>query len=293
MTLAHANPESAGSEPDLPVALRQWLREQAQAGYSREVVQHSLLQAGWQAALVQQALRSEWDEPLPSQAAQMPAAPQRLPALSHHGHATRLDLGDRQVAVVARLSRPTVAVLGDLLGADECAALIAAARPRLARSLTVDTQTGGEALNPDRTSQGMFFRRGESPLIARIEARIARLLNWPVDHGEGLQVLRYGVGAEYKPHYDYFDPVHPGSASVLRRGGQRVATLVMYLNQPEQGGATVFPDAGLAVSPVPGHAVFFSYDRPHPSTATLHGGAPVLQGEKWVATKWLREQVFE
>jgi prolyl 4-hydroxylase len=39
--------------------------------------------------------------------------------------------------------------------------------------------------------------------------------------------------------------------------------------------------------------VFFSYDRPHPATRTLHGGAPVIEGEKWVATKWLRERRFE
>ena len=106
------------------------------------------------------------------------------------------------------------------------------------------------------------------------------------------RVLRYRPGAEYKPHHDYFDPAQPGMAAVLKRGGQRVGTLVMYLNTPQQGGATVFPDAGLEVAPVRGSAVFFSYDRPHAITKTLHGGAPVLAGEKWVATKWLRQGVF-
>jgi prolyl 4-hydroxylase len=113
-----------------------------------------------------------------------------------------------------------------------------------------------------------------------------------VNHGEGLQILRYRPGAEYRPHHDYFDPVHPGTAKILERGGQRVGTLVMYLNTPEGGGATTFPDVGLEVAPVRGNAVFFSYDRAHPSTRTLHGGAPVTAGEKWVATKWLRQGVF-
>jgi prolyl 4-hydroxylase len=72
-----------------------------------------------------------------------------------------------------------------------------------------------------------------------------------------------------------------------------VGTLVMYLAEPEKGGGTTFPDAHLEVYPKRGHGVFFSYDRAHPSTKTLHGGAPVLAGEKWIATKWLRERRFE
>lgn len=66
----------------------------------------------------------------------------------------------------------------------------------------------------------------------------------------------------------------------------------MYLNTPARGGGTTFPDVGLEVGAVRGNAVFFSYDRAHPVTKTLHGGAPVVEGEKWVATKWLREGVF-
>jgi len=164
---------------------------------------------------------------------------------------------------------------------------------RLARSLTVETRTGGEVLNVDRTSEGMFFERGENGIVARLEQRIAALLRWPVEFGEGLQILRYAPGAQYRPHYDYFDPGEPGTPTILKRGGQRVATLVMYLQEPEQGGATTFPDVGLEVAPVRGTGVFFSYDEPEPATRTLHGGAPVLAGEKWVATKWLREREFK
>jgi prolyl 4-hydroxylase len=60
-----------------------------------------------------------------------------------------------------------------------------------------------------------------------------------------------------------------------------------------RGGATTFPDVGLQVVPRRGNAVFFSYNRPDPATKTLHGGAPVLEGEKWIATKWLREREFK
>ena len=89
-------------------------------------------------------------------------------------------------------------------------------------------------------------------------------------------------------------PLHGAvMASILARGGQRVASVVMYLNTPARGGATTFPDARFEAAAVKGNAVFFSYDRPHPMTGTLHGGAPVLEGEKWVATKWLRERRYD
>jgi prolyl 4-hydroxylase len=133
----------------------------------------------------------------------------------------------------------------------------------------------------------------KNELVRRIEARIERLFHWPAENGEGVQVLQYRPGAEYKPHYDYFDPAAPGTATILTRGGQRVGTVVMYLNEPEKGGGTTFPDAGLEVYPKRGNALFFSYDKPHPSTKTLHGGAPVVAGEKWIATKWLREREFK
>jgi len=185
-----------------------------------------------------------------------------------------------------------VVLFGGLLSDDECDALMALSLPRLARSETVQHDTGGSEINAARTSDGMFFERGEAPLIQRIEQRIAALLHWPQERGEGLQVLRYRSGAQYRPHYDFFDPVQSGSAAVLRRGGQRLGTLLMYLNTPAAGGATTFPDLDLEVAPIKGHALFFSYDRPHAGTGTLHGGAPVTDGEKWVATKWLREGVF-
>ena len=205
---------------------------------------------------------------------------------------TMVDAGDRWVQVLRRVEHPELWEFAGLLSPAECEALVAAARPRMARSRTVDTQTGGEALNRDRTSQGMFFTRGEDALIQRIETRIAKLLRWPVQNGEGLQVLRYAPGAQYRPHHDYFDPTEPGTPSILRRGGQRVGTLLMYLQAPEAGGDTVFPDIGLSIPPQRGHAVFFSYPQPTPASLSLHGGAPVTAGEKWVATKWLREREF-
>lgn len=271
--------------------LKRWIVEQATAGFPPEAVLKAMRDAGWHEDVAVQAMESTLSEHLQQRSPVQGFTPV-LPQPDLRGSPRLLDLGDRVVQVLAQMQSPRMAVFGQFLSDEECDALIDAARPRMQRSLTVQTVTGGEELNADRTSNGMFFRRGESEVVARVEARIARLLNWPVENGEGLQVLQYRPGAEYKPHYDYFDPTEPGTANIVRRGGQRVATVVMYLNDPVRGGGTTFPDVGLEVAPQRGNAVYFSYDRPHPATRTLHGGAPVLEGEKWVATKWLREREF-
>jgi prolyl 4-hydroxylase len=195
---------------------------------------------------------------------------------------------DRDIKVLMTVAHPRVILFGGLLSNTECDELVTLSRARMTASQVVDSDTGGEIAHEGRTSSGYGFHRGATPLIDRIERRIAALLKWPLEQGEGLQILRYRVGQEYRPHHDYMDPALPGAPAFLARGGQRVASLVMYLNTPTGGGATSFPEIGLEVAAVKGNAVFFSYDRPHPSTKSLHGGMPVTDGEKWVATKWLR-----
>lgn len=273
--------------------LRAWIIEQATAGHKPEAVMQSMLASGWNEdsaiAALESVLNGHLDER--AKAAVLPP-PVRVPEPLPDGTQTTVWAADREVKVLVNLLAPRIVVFGDLLSGDECDEMIALATRRLARSQTVQTETGGSEVNEARTSQGMFFERGEHPVVTRIEARMAALLDWPLDNGEGLQVLRYGPGAEYKPHYDYFDPAHAGTPTILERGGQRVASLICYLNTPKAGGATVFPDLQLDVAPVRGNAVFFSYNRAHPMTRSLHGGAPVVDGEKWVATKWLREGRF-
>lgn len=200
---------------------------------------------------------------------------------------------DRDIKVLMTVAHPRVILFGGLLSNAECDELVTLSRARMTASQVVDAETGGEIAHEGRTSSGFGFHRGATPLIDRIERRIATLLRWPLEQGEGLQILRYRVGQEYRPHHDYMDPALPGAPAFLARGGQRVASLVMYLNTPSGGGATNFPEIGLEVAAVKGNAVFFSYDRPHPSTKSLHGGMPVTDGEKWVATKWLRESRHE
>ncbi|WP_353234227.1 2OG-Fe(II) oxygenase [Diaphorobacter ruginosibacter] len=284
---------SAAMQQAITPELRQWIIAQAQAGFSASALLKSMTDSGWNedvaAHALEVVLRQHLDESarrdgLP-QASAVPG-----PDLEHSP--LLVDVGGRQVEVLMQMAEPRIVLFANLLSREECEALIEAAKPRMARSRTVQTLTGGEEINASRTSEGMFFQRGEIEVVKTLEARIARLLNWPVENGEGLQILHYGPGAEYKPHYDYFDPGEPGTATILKRGGQRVGTLVIYLNNPAKGGGTVFPDVHLEIGPRQGNAVFFSYERAHPHTRTLHGGSPVVEGEKWIATKWLRQGEF-
>lgn len=306
MTSQHAAAHSSTAQSVAKAAqtitpeLRSWIVQQAQQGFAADVVLGSMMASGWTEDVAIAALETTLSEhlqgkhtvdtahtadPLP------PTVP--VPMIALQDSPMRIDVDGHSVHLLSRISSPDVVVFGNVLTADECDALIAAAKPRLNRSLTVATKTGGEELNADRTSNGMFFRRDENEVVKTLERRLAALVNWPVENGEGLQILHYRPGAEYKPHYDYFDPDEPGTPTILKRGGQRVATIIMYLNEPERGGHTIFPDLNFEVTPQRGNAVFFSYNRAHPSSKSLHGGAPVIAGEKWIATKWLRERRFE
>jgi prolyl 4-hydroxylase len=284
------------SEAIITPAVQIWLAEQTAAGCTRASLFESLRSSGWQAMQAAHIMALTADERqafgVVAQAAQSyPAVAVPQPQLIDCD--VQVDGGDKMVRVLQQRTAPELIEFETLLSDAECDALMAAARPRLSRSLTVDLQTGGHEVHPDRSSQGMFFDRAETPLIATIEARIAKLLSWPATQGENLQILRYPPGAQYLPHYDYFDPAQPGTVELLKRGGQRVATLIIYLHEPEGGGATVFPDIDLAIAPKRGNAVFFSYAAPDPATLSLHGGEPVTLGEKWIATKWLRQSVFD
>lgn len=215
-----------------------------------------------------------------------------LPEPSLADSPTEIFAHDRLVRVVTTITHPRIVVFDNVLSVDECNQLVNDARARLQISRVMG-ETGGEhIIHPARISEGMFFKFNESDLVTRVEKRIAALLNWPIDFGEAIQVLRYGVGGKYDPHYDYFKLDSEASTHAIRVGGNRVGTFITYLKSPIKGGGTIFPDIGLEVAPQTGSAVFFSYDKPEESTKTLHGGLPVIEGEKWIATKWLREKKF-
>ena len=203
-------------------------------------------------------------------------------------------VGGRRMRVIARLERPAAVLLDNVLSARECDYLVALSKRQMRPSTVVSPDTGEMAEIEERSSEGACFVRGHDETIGAIETRLAELMRVPVDHGEGLQVLHYRAGGEYRPHYDYFPPEQSGSAPHLARGGQRTASLIMYLNSPDAGGETIFPLAGASFVPRRGSALYFAYcdGLGRLDASSLHGGAPVAGGEKWIATKWVRQQPY-
>jgi prolyl 4-hydroxylase len=198
----------------------------------------------------------------------------------------------REVKLLMNIGKPRIMLFGDLLDDDECDEVMHIARPRLTRSThNYDGGKVSESLDDARTSYGADLLRDERIAVCdRLDARIEALLNWPVDFSAKWQVLRYGVGGEFRPHYDCFHdslgPWHP----VMRAGGHRCGSLLVYLKTPARGGTTIFPELSLDVPAHRGSALYFGYTKP---TRVLHGGAPVLEGEKWVMVKWFRQGPFD
>jgi prolyl 4-hydroxylase len=273
---------------DLTPQWRAWISQNLARGCAAESLVADMVREGFDPRDARQAVSR------PSATAGASVAGAYRPEPARIARTNRILAADRAVTVSMRLERPIVAVFDDVLAADECDELIARCAPRLQRSTTVDPQRGTHEVIPDRSSDGTYFPLNADPFIARLDQRIAALMNWPLENGEGLQILRYREGGQYTPHFDYFPPEDPGSAAAMAIGGQRVASLVMYLNDVTAGGGTVFPELNLTVMPRKGAAVYFEYCNSlgQLDPLTLHGGLPVLSGEKWIATKWMRQRRY-
>lgn len=165
----------------------------------------------------------------------------------------------------------------------------------LAQSATFSSITSNS-----RTSTTWFVAYQSTPLLL---ARAAALLGvTDIARFEEPQLVRYQPGQYFNWHYDAVPP------TLLTNGGQRVATLLVYLSDVPLGGRTAFRDlrAGgsdasgkplrLAVAPKKGRAVLFfpSHADGTPDERTLHAGEPTDAGEeKWIAQAWLHQEPYK
>ncbi len=180
--------------------------------------------------------------------------------------------------------------IAGMLSPAECQELISIGKSAMQQATVVDDATGEYFLDAGRKSQMAWPDRAQYPLLQRIAEGVARLTGVPVANQEPLQVLHYLPGGEYKPHFDAF----PRGSMALEKGGNRMLTLIFYLNEVKKGGETTFPEAGIAVNPIPGTGVVFRSLRSDDSIDpfALHAGAPIIEGEKWIATTWIRQRAY-
>jgi prolyl 4-hydroxylase len=152
-------------------------------------------------------------------------------------------------------------------------------------SVVIDVATGRQVRDPVRNSDGMGFTWPlENPAVHALNRRIAAASGTAVGCGEPLQVLRYRVGEEYKPHIDAI----PGFAN------QRVLTMIVWLNDDYEGGETSFLAPGLKLRGQAGDGLLFANvdARGERDLRSVHAGLPVTRGEKYIASRWIRAETF-
>jgi prolyl 4-hydroxylase len=178
---------------------------------------------------------------------------------------------------------PQVWLFERLLSEAECAHVIARARPLLQPSVVVDPITGQLRPDPVRTSDGAAFPWAlEDLVIHALNRRIAAASGTDLAAGELLHVLRYAPGQEYRPHFDAFN----------RIDNQRIFTMLVYLNEGYGGGETLFTHNGLKVAGRTGDAILFrnADGIGRRDETSQHAGLPVTAGEKFLATRWIRQR---
>ncbi|KAI3665907.1 hypothetical protein L6452_44542 [Arctium lappa] len=204
---------------------------------------------------------------------------------------------------------PRAFLYRNFLTDEECDHLIQLAKDKLEKSMVADNESGKSVESEVRTSSGMFLNKAQDEVVAGVESRISAWTFLPVENGESMQILHYENGQKYEPHWDYF---HDKANQAM--GGHRIATVLMYLSNVQKGGETVFPESeikesqpkanedwsecakrGYAVKPKKGDALLFFSLHPNATTdvLSLHGSCPVIEGEKWSATKWIHVRNFE
>jgi len=177
-------------------------------------------------------------------------------------------------------------IVRDFLDQERCAALCGLIDARR-RPSEISDDLGHEAF---RTSETCDLDRAE-PLVAEVDAMLCDLLGIDPACSEAIQGQRYAAGQEFKPHTDTFNPGGADFFQHCAHQGQRTWTAMLYLNQPEEGGATRFKAIGKTIQPETGKLVAWNNLGPdgRPNNATLHQGMKVRRGTKYIITKWFRE----
>jgi prolyl 4-hydroxylase len=183
-------------------------------------------------------------------------------------------------------------VVDSVLTKEDCKYIIEKANSLFTRSSVV----GVEGTDPSRTSETAWIPR-DDPVAQKVFSKACELTGKPMGCCEDLQVVRYKPGTFYKAHHDSCCDDSDACKNFETRGGQRVGTLLVYLNDEFTDGETHFPDHGdLKIKAPPGSAIFFkplATDTLQCHPKALHAGLPISSGTKYVCNAWVREGDFK
>ena len=191
-------------------------------------------------------------------------------------------------------SDPPITLFKDVLTEADCAYLIYLSRPQMKRAQVIDPDGNEKGqVSGVRTSMSTYIPFEMVDIIGRyIELKIVSAGNEDLLSSEPMSILRYAPGEYYRPHVDYFNPKLEVSRELMQDGGQRTASAITYLTVPRVGGGTSFPRLDITVPPVAGGTLWFRncLNNGQIDERSLHAGDTVVEGEKWVVTKWFREK---
>lgn len=190
---------------------------------------------------------------------------------------------------------PRVFGVREFLPRHVCEWLMLTSAQRL-QPATIFMPNGVKAPDPARTNMSAALNSLEGDLVQQlVSLRIAQATSAPITHHEPINVLRYRQGEEYRPHFDFIRPEGEEGrsyATEIAELGQRAITVLIYLNEGYEGGETIFPRLNLNFRGELGDALLFwnlsvtgELERD-----SLHAGAPVISGEKWLLSQWIREK---
>lgn len=182
-------------------------------------------------------------------------------------------------------------VIDSVLTRDECKYIMQKADGLFTRSTVVGT----DGYDASRTSETAWIKK-DDPVARKVFEKAAALSGKPLDCCEDLQVVRYKPGTFYRAHHDSCCEDTQACVEFEDRGGQRVSTLLVYLNDEFTDGETHFPEHGdLKLRAPPGSAIFFkpmASDEAKCHPKALHAGLPISSGTKYVCNAWVREEKF-
>lgn len=190
-------------------------------------------------------------------------------------------------SIEAEYIYPTVH--SNIISQDENDYILQRAKPLFSESKLVS----GTMKNVRKSETAWLSR--DDPVVKNIINRVCSLSNIPFENAEKMQVVKYEPNGYYNPHYDASCDDRPECVEFEKNGGQRVVTMIIYLTDQYEGGATNFPRLNIDYKlPKNTGILFYSLEKNgnkcHP--LSLHAGTPVISGQKYIANIWLREQSY-